>query len=254
MCSDKELRRLDSTLAAAYRNKANNFDSAQLFALYVDQNLWFSICRGRTGDLSVEETRACLLTEIPKLRDFVAGLIVDPVQVPYRLTRFERALLQRYAGAGFSPIGGIDGPPREDAYDQGMRRVIGAVLPEQFDPAYESGYLSAAKLYIHIMSGSEGNVEADRYFVASAAMLRNGTLGGIFIVDMTTGDAAFAVTQIYNMPLTLDVWEKTCVPSSFKEFSLNRFREGANKAASAFHDEPTERLVEKVTYVPCDHQ
>lgn len=256
MCSEKALRQLDGTLTAAYRNKANSLDSAQLFALYVDQNLWFSLCQGRTGDLSVEATRACLLTEIPKLRDFVSRLTVDPVQVPYRLTRFERALLQRYAGAGFSPIGRIDGPAREDAYAQGLRRVIGAVLPKQFDPGYEGGYASAADLYIHIMTTSAGNIEADRYFVASGAMPRNGTLEAMFIVDMTTGDAAFAmmdVTQVYDMPPTLDVWVKTCVPTPFKEFSLGRFREGAKKAATIFHKEPVEKLVEKVTDVPCDY-
>jgi hypothetical protein len=29
--------------------------------------------------------------------------------------------------------------------------------------------------------------------------------------------------------------------------------EGANKAATVFHKEPIEKLVEKITYGPCDH-
>jgi hypothetical protein len=71
-----------------------------------------------------------------------------------------------------------------------------------------------------------------------------------------TSDAAFAVlsvTQVYDMRPTLDVWEKTCVPSSFKEFPLSRFREGANKAATVFHKEQIEKLLEKITYGSRDH-
>jgi hypothetical protein len=232
-----------------------------VFALFIDENLWFAkTCVGTPSQPPPPDTaRACLLEEIPKLRQFIVTLPVDRPEVPYRLSGFERALLQRYTKYPVGIVNGISFDAPMDAVRAGLVRVFRAILPAKFNPHYENEKATAVTEYMSAVGADSASLEADRYIVVDGYMPHNGSLGGMFIVDMATGDAVLAIIstlQAYGMAPTLDLWEKSCIPQSLKDFALNRVRERANKSADKWHavmnkGEPRVDLRETVNPMPC---
>ena len=254
ICSHQNLWKLDIALAAAYRQKVRQLNAAQIDALRIDHNLWFlETCVGdRSGahPLSAATARACLLDELPRRREFVAALPVDQPDVPYRLSRFERVLLKRYAGNGIGILNGMQ-TSASDAVRVGLRRVFAAVLPTALEPHY-SGKGSPTSQFIGAAFGDSAfELENDRYFVDFGAKPHDGSLEGMFVVDMESGEIALAIIEAIDPALLM--WEKSCISPELRSFSRARFREVTQRAASDLHLDGISKseLTEYVGTTPC---
>jgi hypothetical protein len=243
-------------LSAAYQKKAHQLTDAQVDALRIDHNHWFGrTCVGDrrgghhlTSDVAVE----CLRRELPKRREFVLALPVDLPEAPYRLSGFERTLLQRYAGLGLGLVNGMDRHSRrpEDAVRSGLRRVFAAVLPARLNFSDMKG--SPPSQFIQAMFGdSPFELEADHYFVDYGAMPHNGSLQGAFVVDLETGELTLALIDAQGP--TLDVWEKACTSSPLRDFSRARFQKIAAEAAVTFQvgSVPVAKVSEHIRSTTC---
>lgn len=254
ICADQDLWKLDVALAAAYGQKVKRLNAAQIDALRIDHNLWFAdTCVGdKSGahPLSAATARACLRNELARRQEFVAALPVDKPDMPYLLSRFERALLKRYAGSGIGILNGMD-THAGDAVRVGLRRVFAAVLPATSDPHFDVKSSPTSQFITATFDDSPFEPENDRYFVDFGAKPHDGALEGMFVVDMESGEVALAIVEAQTPALS--IWEKSCISPGLQSFSRIRFREVAQRAAIDFHLEgiSSNELSEYVGTTPC---
>jgi hypothetical protein len=255
ICFHEDLQKLDVALAAGYRQKVRQLNDAQIDALRIDHRLWFlETCVGdRSGahPPSAATAHTCLLNELPKRREFVASLPVDQPDVPYRLSRFERVLLKRYAGNGIGILNGMQAGVSDDAVRSGLRRVFSAVLPTSTDSHFD-GKSSPTSQFIGAAFGDSAfKLENDRYFVDFGAKPHDGSLEGMFVVDMESGEIALAIIEAQTPALSM--WEKSCISPELRSFSRARFRAVAQRAAIDFHLDGVSKseLAEYVGTTPC---
>lgn len=246
ICSDPDIHTLDEALSAAYREKAQQLDAGQLDALRIDHNLWaMRTCVGdRSGahPLSRDSAQTCLLQDILKRRDFVRELPVDRPEVPYRLSRFERTLLENYAKIDVGIVNGMENHP-QDAVRRALRRIFAAILPATLSLPDAHG--SPADQFIQTMLlDSAVKQRAAGYFVDQGAKPHDGLLGGMFAVDMETGDVALAM--IDSSDHVIQIWEKACLSASFRDGSQTLFLQVAEEIADRSASNPNAKVPVRV--------
>lgn len=252
ICSDRDLRRLDRALGTAYRAKETILDPEQTEALRNDHSNWqLRTCRDITGrHASTEIVQKCLSQALRLRKQFVEALPVDRADVPYRLSRFERLLLQNYAGSGpgvlNSMISGAD-----DAVIAGLRRVFMAIMPGEAKQDIPVSAPQTASDFIENAFGDSATLEGDRYFIDWGAKIHDGSQQGMFVIDLETGDMTMASISAQPQP-QLFIWELACTPQSLKDFARIRFRQQADQSANAFaFGKPREAVQEYINANPC---
>jgi hypothetical protein len=254
ICSDRDLRQLDRALFTAYRAKETLLSPAQTDALRHDDIEWqVRTCRDITGrHASTDIVRKCLSDALRLRQQFVEALPVDRADVPYRLSHFERLLLQNYAG---SPPGVVNMmiSGGDDAVRAGLRRVFTAIMPGEAKQDIAVSAPHTASDFIENAFGDGATLEGDRYFVDFGAKIHEGSRQGMFVVDLETGDMTIASIDAYPSPV-LYVWELACTPQSLKDFARGRFRREADQSAKDFaslvRDQP-ERIREYINSSSC---
>lgn len=219
LCSVPELGQAYAALTATYREKATQLDAAQIESLRIEHNFWFlQTCMGDVAGrypLSADVARACLLKELPRRRQFVRDLPTDRPAVPYMLTRFERAMMQRFFGSGL----GLRNDPK-DALQGGLMRVFGAILPDKLEKTFDPTARPVS--YFMQIGDVVLKLEGDRYVVAWGAQPRNGGFQGAFVVDMETGETSLAFIDATKP--SFSAWEKACISSPFRDMSRELIR------------------------------
>jgi len=246
MCSDRDVREASITLWTAYKEKAKELDAAQIDALRADHGVWFlSTCMGdRAGryPLTADVARACLLRELPKREQFVRNLPTDRPTVPYILTRFERAMLQRFFG---STMALLNAP--NNALQGGLMRVFGAILPDKLEQSFDP--TGSPTFYFMRIGYVVPELESGRYFDAWGAQPRNGGFQGVFVVDMETGETTLAFIDA-STP-SFSAWEKACISSSFRDKSRALILKAT--ARGSFHPiNAASEIAGKFSSTPCN--
>jgi hypothetical protein len=252
ICSDRDLRQLDQALGTAYRAKETILNPAQTEALRHDEIEWkVRTCREIAGrHAPTEIVRKCLSQALRLRRQFVEALPVDRADVPYRLSRFERLLLQNYSGSGPGVlnmmISGAD-----DAVRAGLRRVFMAIMPGEAKQDIPMSVPQTASDFIENAFGDSATLEDDRYFIDRGAKIHDGSQQGMFVIDLETGDMTMASISAHPKP-QLFIWELACTPQSLKDFARIRFRQEADHSANDFaFGKSREAVQEYINANPC---
>jgi len=252
ICSSGGLRQLDRALGTAYRAKEAVLDAAQTEALRHDHVEWqVQTCRDITGrHPSSAIVRKCLFKALRLRQQFVAALPLDRADVPYRLSHFERVLLQNYvAGPGVLNI--MSYTP-DDAVRAGLRRVFAAIISREAGQDFPALAPHTVSDFINNAFGDGAQLEASRYFVDFGGKIHDGSQQGMFVVDLETGDMTMASVSA-NPPARLYIYELACTPQSLKDFARSRFRRQADRSAEdfAFGHQPKEPVQEYISSEPC---
>ena len=247
LCSDPELRQADIALSRAYQEKIAQLVPAQVDALRINHSHWFVETCSDGFSLRpppLEDARACLKQELSRRLQFVLALPTDRPTTPYLFSPFERALLRTYAGKSMGLISGMT-VVDADALSISLRRVFAAMVPRKSDVPVQDADGSSESLslftvddFLHAAFIDSADLEYGRYFVDSGFTPHDGPDGGMFVVDLETGETALAFT--YTYPPGLLVWEKACASPAFREESEALFRKytTAGVASSQSVDTP----------------
>jgi hypothetical protein len=250
------LRQLDRALGTAYRAKETLLSPAQTEALRHDNIEWqIRTCREITGrHASADIVRKCLLDALRLRQQFVEALPVDRPDVPYRLSHFERGLLQNYAG---NPPGVLNRmiSVGDDAVRAGLRRVFTAIMPGEARQDIPISAPHTASDFIANAFGDEAVLdEGGRYFIDFGAKIHEGSQQGIFVIDLETGDMTMASISAQPQP-QLFIWELACTPQSLRDFARNRFRREVDESATLFaFGRPREDVREYINANPCHRE
>jgi hypothetical protein len=255
ICSDHDLRRLDKALGAAYLSKEALLDPAQIEALRHDDIEWqLWTCREITGrHAATPIVQKCLSEALPLRKTFVEALPTERTDVSYRMSRFERLLLQNYAGRGQPSVLSMMISSKDDAVRAGLRRVFAAIMPGEAKQGIPVSAPRTASDFVGNAFGDAATLEGDRYFVDDGAKIHDGARQGLFVVDLETGDVTMASIDAYPSP-ALYIWELACTPNSLKDFSRALYRREADEEAKQFAslvgDQP-EPVREYINSAPC---